>query len=216
MRRGWKSCGPLAAIGAIGLSGIILAVVTGCVYALVTEIDDLRLEGIDHVAVTEAAEVEPGHWQRQIDGPGELLQVKLSTRDSLTETIARRGLDHAAFDLFFCDEGMAGNKIVGHDDWVFAGDNRLQIVQRGDNALDVPRALDGRYVYSILVDQRAAIRRPEYVNGQPVDIGTVDIEKPIKPVCLQIYVPQMIFGKTIRTNIVPLQDWNDVMSIDPE
>jgi hypothetical protein len=216
MGRGWSSCGPLAATGgAIGLSGIILAVVTGCVYALVTEIDDLRLEGIDHVAVTKL-ETEDGNWYKQVDGPGDLLRIRLSTRDSLTDAINLRGLDHARTDIFFCDEGPGEREINPADFWVYAGGDRMRLVNKGHNELDVPRPEDGRYTYSIFVSKAAPIFKTEYVNGQRPQVGTVDIEKPVKPVCVQIYVPQYLFGKTIITNVVALQEWKDVMSVDQE
>lgn len=196
---------------AVCISVAALNVLAGCVYAFVTEIDDLRLEGIDHVALTRVEVDQAGTWYQQIDGQGEVLRVKLSTRDSLTAALNRRGLYHARFDMFFCDEGTSEREIYPHDSWVYAGEDQLRFVLEGSNEMDVPRPPDGRYVYSILIDKPAPIHKSEYENGQPVRVGTVDIEHPPKPVCVQIYAPQMLFGKTIRTNVVALQTWNEVM-----
>lgn len=183
----------------------------GCVYAFVTEIEDLRLESIDHVALTRVEIDQEGNWYQQIDGHGEVLRIKLSTRDSLTDALNRRGLSYARFDMFFCDEGASKREVSGQDGWVYAGEDQLRFVHDGKNEMDVPRPPDGRYIYSILVDKPAAIYKSEYVDGQRVQVGTLDFERPPKPVCIQIYATQMLFGKTIRTNVVALQTWNEVM-----
>jgi len=208
----WRGPGSAAMASlSICVSGIALAGLTGCVYALVTEIDDLRLESIEHVAVTEIKNEQSEQTYLQVVDDGELLQVKLSTREGLTEIIDRRGLPLAHVDLFFCDETVADREISAHGSLVYAGDGKLQIVEGAENDVDKPRAKDGRYLYSLLVDRPAPIYKAEYVNGQRVQIGTVDIEDPPKPICLQIYAREMIFGKVVRTNVVALQSWDEVM-----
>jgi hypothetical protein len=185
-----------------------LAWLTGCVlFVPVTKIEDLQFEGIDHVAVAEI-EDQSGGRPLQVVGSGNLQRVTLSTRESLSAIIRRRKLDTARSEVFFCDESAEAREIFKHDPWVYAGAERLQPVVPGENAADLPRE-DGRYVYSILFDRPAPIYQSEYVNGQRPQLGTVDIEAPAKPVCLQIYVTEYWFGRLLKTNIVPLQTLAD-------
>ena len=189
-------------------SGMGLAWLTGCVlFVPVTKIEDLQFEGIDHVAVEDVDEGQDGGYL-QVTAPGDLQRVKLSTQESLSGIIQRRQLDYARVEIFFCDEGAKERKIENNG-WVYVGADRLRAVQRSNYPSDLPRAEDGRYVYSILFDRPAPIYQSEWVNGQRPQLGTVDIEAPAKPVCLQIYVSEYWFGRVVKTNIVPLQTLAD-------
>jgi len=185
-------------------SGMGLAWATGCaLFVPTTTIEDLRFEGIDHVAVEEIEDEQSGSRHLQIVGPGNLQRVRLSTQESLSSVIRRRKFDYARSEVFFCGESAEEREIFKHDPWVYAGAERLQPVLNGENAADLPRE-DGRYVYSILFDRPAPIYR-DYVSGQRPPLGTVDIEMPTKPVCLQIYVLEYWVGRVVKTNIVTLQ-----------
>lgn len=77
------------------------------------------------------------------------------------------------------------------------------------------QSIDGRYLFSIVVENPAPIVTTEYIDGEQQQLGMVDVLNPSKPVCFHFLAGRMAsFGKVIESNVVPIQTWSQIMGID--
>lgn len=174
-----------------------------------SQIRDLTIVGIESVDLSSPS--DGASWKVVPEGQGRpFLRVQLATSKDLVQLAKDRDVTQISSVLYFCDEGP-DTRHVFTGGGIYTGESELWLViGKSGPERDAKRDSDGKYLFSIVFENPAPIVMSEYVDGEQAQVGTVDVLKPPKPVCLHFYAGRMgTVGWVIESNVVLLPGENE-------
>lgn len=189
---------------------LVCANLTSCV-TWTSEVDDLAIVDIDSVNLVDA-NVEGG-WRVSDTGEGRrFLRIEVATSADILQLATDRGVSEVNSVMYFCDEGPA-TRYIFTGRGIYTGETELlRAFGSNEPERNARRLADGRYLFSILLENPAPIVMEEYVDGEQVQVGVVDVLNPSKPVCFHFYAASLgVQSWIIKSNAVTLQTWSQIM-----
>ena len=192
---------------------LMCAALTACI-TWKSEINYLAIVSTEYVGLYDG--VGESSWRVVGEGQGRrFLRIRVATTEDLVQLARDRDVSTIRWVTYFCDEGPDRRQFFAGSS-IYTGVSELWLVMgNGGPERNATQSTDGRYMFSIVLENPAPIVTTEYIDGEQQQLGMVDVLNPSKPVCFHFLAGRMgNFGNVIESNVVPVQTWSQIMGID--